>query len=86
VATYGVTGARESLAGTAAQLVSRLRRLTDLPLLIGVGVGSPEQAVEAASFADGVIVGSALMGRLVEGDRDGLIRLASDFRAALPVP
>jgi tryptophan synthase alpha chain len=85
VATYGVTGARESLAGTAAELVSRLRPLSDLPLLIGVGVGSPEQAVEAASFADGVIVGSALMRRLVEGDRGGLIRLASDFRAALPM-
>jgi len=84
VATYGVTGAREHLAGTAEQLVRRLRPLTDLPLLIGVGVGSPEQAAEAAAFADGVIVGSALMGRLVGGDRDGLLRLAAAFRAVLP--
>jgi tryptophan synthase alpha chain len=84
VATYGVTGARQHLAGTAGELVARLRPLTDLPLLIGVGVGTPEQAVEAATFADGVIVGSALMGRLVEGDREGLFRLAGAFRAALP--
>jgi tryptophan synthase alpha chain len=84
VATYGVTGARDALAGSARELVARLRPLTDRPLLIGVGVGTPEQAAEAASFADGVIVGSALMGRLIVGDRDGLIRLAASFRDALP--
>jgi len=83
-ATYGVTGARDRLAGTAGELVARLRPLTDLPLLIGVGVGSPEQASEAATFADGVIVGSALMGRLLHDDRDGLLRLAAAFREALP--
>jgi len=85
VATYGVTGARDSLAGTAGELVARLRPVTDLPLLIGVGVGSPDQAAKAGSFADGVIVGSALMRRLVEGDRDGMLRLAAAFRTVLPV-
>jgi tryptophan synthase alpha chain len=84
VATYGVTGARESLSSTARDLVTALRPLTDLPLLVGVGIGTPEQAADACTFADGVIVGSALMARLVEGDRDGALELAAAFRAAIP--
>jgi tryptophan synthase alpha chain len=84
VATYGVTGAREALSSSARELVGALRPLTDLPLLVGVGIGTPEQAAEACGFADGVIVGSALMERIVEGDRDGLLDLASAFRAATP--
>jgi tryptophan synthase alpha chain len=84
VATYGVTGARDSLASTARELVERLRPETDIPLLVGVGVGTPAQATEVASFADGAIVGSALMERMLEGDAEGLLRLAERFRAALP--
>ena len=84
VATYGVTGARESLATTARDLVTALRPLTDLPLLVGVGIGTPAQAADACAFADGVIVGSALMARLVEGDRDGALALAATFRGAIP--
>lgn len=84
VATYGVTGTRAELAGTARELIERLRPLTDLPLVIGVGVGSPAQAAEIGTFADGAVVGTALMARLVEGDRDGMLALAAGFRAALP--
>ncbi len=84
VATYGVTGARERLATTAQDLVTALRPLTDLPLLVGVGIGTPAQAAAACSFADGVIVGSALMARLVEGDRAGALELAAAFRASIP--
>jgi tryptophan synthase alpha chain len=84
VATYGVTGARESLATTARDLVTALRPLTDLPLLVGVGIGTPAQAADVGAFADGVIVGSALMARLVEGDRDGALALAATFRGAIP--
>jgi tryptophan synthase alpha chain len=84
VATYGVTGIRSELAETARELVERLRPLTGLPLVLGVGVGSPQQAAEAGTFADGAVVGTALMARLVEGDRDGMLALAADFRAALP--
>ena len=84
VATYGVTGARDSLSGTAEELVGRLRPLTDLPLLVGVGVGTPQQAAEVGGFADGAIVGSALMERMLDHDSDGLLTLAGDFRRALP--
>jgi tryptophan synthase alpha chain len=83
VATYGVTGERDALAGTAEDLVAALRPLTDIPLLVGVGIGTPEQAAQACHFADGVIVGSALVRHLVAGERDAALRLASAFRAAV---
>ena len=84
VASYGVTGAREELAATAREVVSALRPLTDRPLLVGVGVATPAQAAQACEFADGVIVGSAIMARLLEGDRNGAGRLASAFRESIP--
>jgi len=83
VATYGVTGERERLAGTAEEVVRALRPLTDLPLLVGVGIGTPAQASEACAFADGVIVGSALVRRLVDGDQDGALAMAGEFRTAI---
>lgn len=85
VATYGVTGVRDELGGTAKSLVEALRPLTDLPLLVGVGIATPRQAAQASAFADGVVVGSALMAKIVEGDRDGMLELARDFRDALPL-
>ena len=85
VATYGVTGARESLDETARSVVDALRAQTDLPLLVGVGIGTPSQAMEVCGFADGVVVGSALMARVVAGDLDGAVTLASSFREAIPL-
>jgi tryptophan synthase alpha chain len=84
VATYGVTGVRDALAETAEELVDAVRPLTDVPLLVGVGIGTPEQARQACGFADGVIVGSALVRHLVGGDRDAAISAAEEFRAAIP--
>jgi tryptophan synthase alpha chain len=84
VATYGVTGARDNLEGTARAVVDGLRPVTDLPLLVGVGIGTPEQAAEACVFADGVVVGSALMARVVARDLEGAIELAGAFRRAIP--
>jgi tryptophan synthase alpha chain len=84
VATYGVTGARDRLAETAAELVGRLRPLTPRPLLVGVGIAEPSQAAEACEFADGVVVGSALVHPLLEGETAAALRLAHAFRAATP--
>lgn len=67
VALMGVTGERSTLASTAGVLGRRLKAATDKPVLLGVGVSTPEQAAEAAADADGVIVGSALVRRLLEG-------------------
>ena len=85
VATYGVTGERATLSETAAELVGRLRPLTERPLLVGVGIGAPDQASAVCGFADGVVVGSALVRLLSAGDRDGAMDLAAAFRAAIPV-
>jgi tryptophan synthase alpha chain len=82
VATYGVTGARDRLAETAAQLVGRLRPLTGRPLLVGVGIAEPAQAAEACAFADGVVVGSALVRPLLEDDPPAALALARAFRSA----
>jgi tryptophan synthase alpha chain len=84
VATYGVTGARSELAATARQLVDALRPLTDTPLLLGVGIATPDQAAAACGFADGVIVGSALVAHLVGGDLEGTLALARAFRERIP--
>jgi len=83
VSTYGVTGARESLSDDARGLVESLRPLTRRPLLVGVGISTPEHAIQAGGFADGVIVGSALVRRLLEGDRQGALDAAAGFRSAL---
>jgi tryptophan synthase alpha chain len=82
VATYGVTGARDRLAETAAELVGRLRPLTGRPLLVGVGIAEPAQAAEACAFADGVVVGSALVRPLLGGDPPAALALARAFRSA----
>ena len=84
VGLMGVTGERSSLATSAATMAKRLKAVTDLPVLIGVGVSTPEQAVEASSEADGVIVGSALVRRLLEGaGPDGAASFVAELRAAL---
>jgi tryptophan synthase alpha chain len=59
--TMGVTGVRTSVADAARVLVERTRAVTELPICVGLGVSTPEQAAEVASFADGVIVGSAFV-------------------------
>jgi tryptophan synthase alpha chain len=84
VAVMGVTGERASLASTAAVLGRRLKAATDKPVLLGVGVSTPEQAAEAAVHADGVIVGSALVRRLLEGSGpDGAAEFVAALRAGL---
>ena len=61
---YGVTGARDELGSTAEALVAALRPMTDLPLLVGVGDRHARAGGGGCAFADGVIVGSALMARM----------------------
>lgn len=67
VALLGVTGERRELAPEARAMGERCRAATRKPVLLGVGISSPAQAVEAAASADGVVVGSALVRRLLEG-------------------
>ncbi|MEV0596518.1 tryptophan synthase subunit alpha [Nonomuraea cavernae] len=62
----GVTGARETVNVAAEDLVKRTRAHTDLPVCVGLGVGTGAQAAEVASYADGVIVGSAFIRRMLD--------------------
>lgn len=66
VSRTGVTGARSSLPVTVEPAVAKLRRLTQLPIGVGFGISTPEQAGSVAAFADVVIVGTALMRRVEE--------------------
>jgi tryptophan synthase alpha chain len=84
----GVTGTRDAVSGQAAGLVRRVKECTSLPVAVGLGVSSRAQAAEVAGFADGVIVGSAFVARLLRApdERTGteLVRdLAADLAAGV---
>src|SRR5690606_10872132 len=66
VGLLGITGERAELAASAKVIAARAKALTDLPVLVGVGVSTPEQAVEVCEVADGVVVGSAIVRRMLE--------------------
>jgi tryptophan synthase alpha chain len=66
--TMGVTGTREQTSSAAPALVDRVRAATSLPVGVGLGVSSGDQAAEVASYADAVIVGSAFVRRVLDAD------------------
>ncbi|MEZ5379102.1 MAG: tryptophan synthase subunit alpha [Acidimicrobiales bacterium] len=76
VGLVGITGERAELAASATQMASRLKAVTDKPVIIGIGVSNAEQAVEISQIADGVVVASAIIRRMLEG---GSIEQAIDF-------
>jgi len=79
----GITGARDAVSGQAAGLVQRIRPHTDLPVALGLGVSTGAQAAQVAAFADGVIVGSAFVRRLLDAaDSAGAVE-GTDAVAAL---
>ena len=65
--TMGVTGARDAVSQAAPELVGRVRAVSDIAVGVGLGVRSREQAAQIAGYADGVIVGSALVSTLADG-------------------
>jgi tryptophan synthase alpha chain len=80
----GVTGERGSLSRSAAVLAKRLKAITDKPVVMGFGISTPDQAVAAATEADGVVVASALMRLLLDGRGPGAVGEAvAALRAAL---
>jgi len=83
VGLLGVTGERASLAATATELASRLRPLTELPVLVGVGVSNAEQAAQACAVADGVIQGASMMRRMMESGPDAVGDYVAEVRAAI---
>jgi tryptophan synthase alpha chain len=80
----GVTGAREQTSTLGEALVQRVRRASDLPVGVGLGVSDGRQAAEVAAYADGVIVGSAFVRRLLDGSgAEGVADLAQDLAAGV---
>jgi tryptophan synthase alpha chain len=85
----GITGTRDAVSGDASGLVMRVREHTDLPVAVGLGVSSGAQAAQVAAFADGVIVGSAFVRRLLDDQGVPAIReltteLAAGVRRLAP--
>jgi tryptophan synthase alpha chain len=84
VGRMGVTGEQAVLADSARQVAERAVDATQLPVCVGIGVSTPEQAVAVCEVADGVVVGSALVRRLLEGaGPDGAAAFVSSLRQAL---
>ena len=80
--TMGVTGVRNTVSNAAPVLVGRVREVSDIPVGVGLGVRSGEQAAEIGAYTDGVIVGSALVTALAEG-LAGLRALAEELAAGV---
>ncbi|HBO87873.1 MAG TPA: tryptophan synthase subunit alpha [Verrucomicrobia bacterium] len=70
VSREGVTGVQDHIADGAGDLVNRIKKNTALPVAIGFGIGSPDQAREAAKLADGVVVGSAIVNAFHQESHD----------------
>lgn len=77
--TMGVTGVRSDVSSVAPDLVERVRKVTSLPVSVGLGVSNREQARSVAAYADGVIVGSAFVRALEQHGVAGVEALASEL-------
>jgi tryptophan synthase alpha chain len=85
VSVTGVTGARKDLPAGLEGLVNQVRQHTSLPVCVGFGIGTPQQAGAVGEMADGVIVGSACIRAIDESPTPVLAakEFASSYRAAL---
>ena len=84
VGRMGVTGEQALLADSARAVAGRVVEATDVPVCVGIGVSTPEQAAAVCEVADGVVVGSALVRRLLEGaGPDGAAEFTSSLRRAI---
>jgi tryptophan synthase alpha chain len=87
VSLTGVTSARETLAAGIAEAVERVRSLSEVPVCVGFGVSTAEHVRELARFADGVVVGSALIDRIERApSADAAVDAAARFVAELKAP
>lgn len=83
VGLLGVTGERSALAATATALATRLKAVTDVPVLVGVGVSNAAQAREAVQVADGVVQGASVVRRLLEGGAEAVGEYVAEVRTAI---
>ena len=85
VSVTGVTGARTSISDGLGELIQRVRAHTSVPVCVGFGIGTPEQAAQVGALADGVIVGSACVKTIggSESPVEAAKQFAAEFRSAL---
>jgi tryptophan synthase alpha chain len=84
VGRMGVTGEQATLADSAREVAVRIQSHTDLPVCVGIGVSTPDQARTVCEVADGVVVGSALVRRILEGaGPEGAAEFVGSLRAAI---
>lgn len=83
ISRLGVTGVHQGVAADLGETIARLRSVCDLPICVGFGISTPEQARSVATLADGVVVGSALVQTLEQQGVDAALALVRDIRAAL---
>ena len=86
VSSLGVTGERRMLDDSAERMIDRARRAADIPCAVGFGISTPEQARKIAGFADGVIIGSAIVRIAAEHGRacvEPVCRFAKDVKQAI---
>jgi tryptophan synthase alpha chain len=84
VSREGVTGMQKQVAANLAQQVARIRAQTKLPIAVGFGISTPEQAKAVASAADAVVVGSAVVNQIAQhGKSKDLVRSVSVFVESL---
>ncbi len=84
VSTMGTTGERQTMDGAAATLADRIKAVSDMPAIVGFGISTPEHAVKATRSADGIIIASALMRKLIDGEPiEAVAQLVSEIRVAL---
>jgi tryptophan synthase alpha chain len=81
VSVAGITGKQQAATASVADNVARLKRSTDLPVAVGFGVRTPEQAAAIARVADGVVVGSALVELVGQHGADAPAHLEALTRA-----
>lgn len=84
VCVTGVTGARETVSNTIPRDVKRIKSHTDLPVAVGFGISTPEQAADVACHADAVVVGSAIVSMVGKyGDSDLMVQKVEEFVKSL---
>jgi tryptophan synthase alpha chain len=82
ISRLGVTGIQESTSATLPDVIERLRSATDLPICVGFGISTPEQARSVGKLADGVVVGSALVKAAAQSPKE-VLKLTRSLREGL---
>jgi len=86
VSREGVTGMRDGIAETLPMMVSTIKKYTTLPVAVGFGISNPEQAKTVATYADAVVVGSAVVNRIGKlGKSPSMIQEVSEFVKSLNI-